>query len=81
MPIYEYECESCGEREEHIQAMSDPPMRACSHCGKDALRRVISATNFQLKGGGWYRDGYASSRPGAESKTSESKPAGEKKAT
>ena len=29
----------------------------------------MSATSFSLKGGGWYKDGYASSKPGEKKKT------------
>lgn len=70
MPIYEYECDACGEHEEHMQPMAEPPKRICSRCGAEALRRLISATAFHLKGGGWYKDGYASrSPPSGTSKT------------
>jgi putative FmdB family regulatory protein len=62
MPIYEYECRSCGGREEHVQPMAEAPITRCATCGTDALERVISASAFHLKGGGWYKDGYASSK-------------------
>ncbi len=63
MPIYEYGCRSCGHELEVQQRFSDPPLATCPSCGKDALERLISLTSFQLKGGGWYRDGYGSSKP------------------
>lgn len=63
MPIYAYRCKKCGSEEEHIQRMSDPPVTKCQACsGK--LERLVSAAAFHLKGGGWYRDGYASTKPG-----------------
>lgn len=54
MPIYEYECESCGHRLEAIQKMSDPELKDCPACGKSTLKKLISAAGFQLKGSGWY---------------------------
>jgi putative FmdB family regulatory protein len=54
MPIYEYECESCGHRLEAIQKMSDPALTDCPTCGKVTLKKLISAAGFQLKGSGWY---------------------------
>jgi putative FmdB family regulatory protein len=54
MPIYEYECNACGERHEFIQKFSDAPMRKCPACGKSRLRKLVSAAAFHLKGNGWY---------------------------
>jgi putative FmdB family regulatory protein len=54
MPIYEYECGSCGHRLEAIQKMSDPVLKDCPACGQSALKKLISASGFQLKGSGWY---------------------------
>jgi putative FmdB family regulatory protein len=65
MPIYEYSCAACGEREEHIQKVSDPPPAGCASCG-GKLEKQMTAAAFHLKGGGWYADGYASVKPGAK---------------
>lgn len=54
MPIYEYRCEACGHELEAIQKMSDAPLQACPECGKPALKKLVSAAGFRLKGGGWY---------------------------
>jgi putative FmdB family regulatory protein len=54
MPIYEYECRSCGDRHEFIQKFSDAPKRKCPACGASRLKRLVSAAAFHLKGGGWY---------------------------
>lgn len=62
MPLFAYECAACKAEEEHIEKHSDPPKKKCSSCGRRQLKRVIRGTNFQLKGGGWYADGYASKR-------------------
>ena len=58
MPIYEYECESCGETFEAIRRFSDPPLESCLECGADNPRKLISAAAFHLKGSGWYATDY-----------------------
>ncbi|HEU0032894.1 MAG TPA: zinc ribbon domain-containing protein [Kofleriaceae bacterium] len=68
MPVYEYRCTSCHREFEYQQRMSDPEKTTCEACGQEALERLISRTAFQLKGSGWYKDLYSSSKP--ESKTS-----------
>ena len=62
MPLYEYGCTACGHRLEEQQKLADPPLSTCPVCGKPALEKLISATSFVLKGGGWYKDGYGSSK-------------------
>ena len=54
MPIYEYLCNSCGAKKEHIQKMSDAPIQACPECNSKEYTKQISAAGFQLKGSGWY---------------------------
>ena len=54
MPIYEYECRECGHVFDALQKMSDAPLTDCPDCGKPSLRKLVSAPNFRLKGGGWY---------------------------
>lgn len=68
MPIYEYKCNACQREFEYQQRMSDPEKTECEACGASALERLISRTAFQLKGGGWYKDLYSSTKP--ESKPS-----------
>ena len=54
MPIYEYECEACGHTFEAFQKMVDDPLKDCPECKKAALKKLISASAFRLKGDGWY---------------------------
>lgn len=54
MPIYEYRCGECGLQKEFLQKISDAPLTDCPACGKPALRKLVSAAGFQLKGTGWY---------------------------
>jgi putative FmdB family regulatory protein len=69
MPVYEYECESCGGRFEVIQKISDPVPTSCSLCHAGKVRKVLSPTAFVLKGSGWYATDYPSAdrKKGAES--------------
>ena len=41
MPIYEYRCEECGKRSSLLVGFSSPDP-SCPHCGKPALRRLVS---------------------------------------
>ena len=58
MPIYEYECESCGRIEETLQKISDAPLCTCRHCSGN-LHKLVSHSSFHLKGTGWYVTDYA----------------------
>ena len=79
MPIYEYECQKCGRSFEYMQSFSEPPRTTCEECG-GTLEKKISAAGFILKGGGWYKDLYSSTKKGGsgESKDSGSKDSGSK---
>jgi putative FmdB family regulatory protein len=59
MPIYEYQCDSCGRQFEVMQRMTEPLLASCERCGGQ-VRRLISQTSFVLKGGGWYVTDYPS---------------------
>jgi len=54
VPIYEYACKSCEHTLDALQKMSDDPLVECPECAKPALKRLISAPRFRLKGQGWY---------------------------
>jgi putative FmdB family regulatory protein len=72
MPIYEYQCEACGKRTEQLQRVSDPPLALCPHCG-GALKKLVSAPAFQLKGTGWYKSDYATKSSGGSGESGASK--------
>jgi len=59
MPIYEYECLSCGKQCEVSQKHNDEPLDNCPDCGGQ-MHKLISHTSFILKGAGWYVTDYAS---------------------
>lgn len=54
MPIYEYECKACGHTFDTIQSFSEEPLTDCPVCKEPALKKLISASAFHLKGSGWY---------------------------
>jgi len=63
MPIYEYECQKCGEHFEVNQRISDAPLKkhgGGAKCGGKVVK-LMSANTFHLKGTGWYKTDYASS--------------------
>ena len=60
MPIYEYQCRNCNHYLDALQKLSDPLLTDCPECGVPALRRLISAPNFRLKGSGWYETDFKS---------------------
>jgi putative FmdB family regulatory protein len=88
MPTYEYKCDACGKEFEKFQPITSSPVKKCPKCGKNKVRRLISAgAGLIFKGSGFYitdyRDpGYsekakadtaAASEKPAESKPGESK--------
>lgn len=53
MPLYEYECESCGVRFERRQHMEDEPVEVCPECGGH-VHRLIQPVGIIFKGSGFY---------------------------
>ncbi len=54
MPIYAYACKQCNHEFDALQKVSDAPLTDCPECGEPALKRLLSAPRFRLKGQGWY---------------------------
>ena len=54
MPIYDYQCTSCGHKAEVMRKVSAAPVEACPECGKETFAKQVSAPSFQLTGSGWY---------------------------
>ena len=83
MPFYEYECADCKFYLEVMQKISEPPLKKCPSCGRSRLKKLVSAPNFRLKGGGWYETDFKSDqekkRNLAVEKEPEAKPAAEAK--
>ena len=76
MPLYEYECDECSHRFEHIQKFSDALVKSCPSCG-GPVKKLVSSPAIQFKGSGWYITDYArkpsGEQAGAESDKSDTK--------
>ena len=64
MPFYEYECSNCRFYVEVLQKLSEQPLKKCPSCGKKALKKLVSAPVFRLKGSGWYETDFKSDQEG-----------------
>jgi putative FmdB family regulatory protein len=62
MPFYEYECANCKFYKEVMQKVSEAPLKKCPSCGKNALKKLVSAPVFRLKGAGWYETDFKSDK-------------------
>src|SRR5690554_3430605 len=54
MPIYAFQCTSCGHAFDRLQRMSDPDPDACPECAAGDVKRQLTAPSFRLSGSGWY---------------------------
>ncbi|MBW1758832.1 MAG: zinc ribbon domain-containing protein [Deltaproteobacteria bacterium] len=59
MPVYEFECPE-GTITEKFVKMGTEEIE-CPNCHKKA-KKIISRCTFELKGGGWFADGYSSNK-------------------
>jgi len=70
LPVYEYECTSCGNQFEIMQKITDKLLDSCPSCsGK--VRKLVSNCSFKLKGSGWYVTDYAKKSEKKEEKKEE----------
>lgn len=53
MPLYEYQCQSCGVRFERRQHITDEPVKVCPECGGE-VHRLIHPVGIIFKGSGFY---------------------------
>jgi putative FmdB family regulatory protein len=57
VPIYEYQCDDCGDSFEIMQKMSEDPLVRCEKCG-GPLRKVLHPVAIHFKGSGFYTTDY-----------------------
>lgn len=63
MPIYEYQCDECGEKfEVFVRSSKDQDKVVCSVCKGTKVRKALSL--FGLGGGGGSKSSAASCGPG-----------------
>ena len=62
MPIYEYECQKCGQPFEAVQSMKDPHLKDCpvEGCEGPVKRKISLGSGFIFKGNGFYITDYRS---------------------
>lgn len=76
MPIYDYQCASCGHKAEVMRKISAASTEACPACGAETFSKQLSAPSFQLSGSGWYATDFKNSGnkapANAESKSTDS---------
>ena len=77
MPIYDYQCTSCGFKKEVMRKASEPNLTVCPECTKETFAKQVSAPSFQLNGTGWYATDFkgSGSKPAAPEKNTEVAPA------
>ena len=79
MPIYEYQCQSCGHILQELQSMSEAALVKCPNCGKNELKRLIgSGAGLIFKGSGFYLTDY---KKKSKEKTDTVKPDQDKKSS
>lgn len=69
MPIYDYQCTSCGFKKEVMRKVSEPSITVCPECNKETFAKQVSAPSFQLNGTGWYATDFKGSGSKPEAKT------------
>ncbi|MGD9375614.1 MAG: zinc ribbon domain-containing protein, partial [Anaerolineae bacterium] len=73
MPIYLYQCDSCGVQFERLQRMSEAPLTNCPECDGH-VHRVIQPVGIIFKGSGFY---VTDNRSGSSSTLTPAKDKGE----
>lgn len=63
MPFYEFQCPE-GTITESLVPMGTEAIK-CPKCNRKA-KKIMSRCSFKLVGGGWYTDGYSSSKKGSQ---------------
>ena len=78
MPIYHYRCSACDHQQEILAKISDPAPERCASCNaQGTLTKQIARSSFQLKGSGWYKQGYeGASNQGASTSSAGSSASG-----
>ena len=65
MPIYDYQCNSCGFKQEVMRKVSAPNVEACPQCEAMTFSKQLSAPSFQLTGSGWYATDFKNKNNGS----------------
>ncbi|WP_372393215.1 FmdB family zinc ribbon protein [Xanthomonas sp. NCPPB 3582] len=60
MPIYAFQCTTCGHSFDRLQKMADPDPQTCPACAAATIKRQVTAPAFRLSGSGWYETDFKS---------------------
>ncbi|MEA9580304.1 zinc ribbon domain-containing protein [Xanthomonas nasturtii] len=60
MPIYAFQCTTCGHSFDRLQKMADPDPQTCPSCVAATIKRQVTAPSFRLSGSGWYETDFKS---------------------
>ena len=61
--MYSYHCTKCNEVYENMRSISQRDVKLqCPACN-ELCERILDLSSFQLKGDGWYKDGYSKPAP------------------
>lgn len=77
MPIYDFQCSSCGHKAEVMRKISATSVDICPECGAETFSKQLSAPSFQLTGSGWYATDFKNGSGKSPSTEGGSKPEGE----
>jgi len=69
MPLYRYECETCGHRFRVLQLEGSEEQAICPSCDGEETRRLLSRVSVQFKGSGYYKTDRASKTSKAGTKS------------
>ena len=66
MPIYEFKCKNCGHLQENMLKYEEVEKflntTKCLKCKKKTLEKIISGSNFNLVGDGYYKSGFSNKK-------------------
>lgn len=72
MPKYDYLCKNCGAIEVE-QKITEDPLKQCPVCSGTEIKKLISISNFHLKGTGWFKTDYSNNKKETNVKTKNTK--------
>src|SRR4051812_34806070 len=70
MPLYDYQCESCGHVVEVMHGVNDSGPQRCERCG-GPMRKLLSTPSIVFKGSGWAKKDARTSRPSGAAKSAD----------
>jgi len=73
MPIYDFQCSSCGHKAEVMRKISAASVDICPECGAETFSKQLSAPSFQLSGSGWYATDFKNGASQSPNQSSASK--------